>query len=329
MNKIIVSALAFALLHGLSAQTLSSIEEVSKARVTSPKPAVQTPAPSEDGKHVVQKGETLSSIARLYKTSFQSIALLNNLTSQTIKTGQILKVPMPAATAQEVVVDDRAVPQRKQRSASGLLYAKKQLTHTVQAGDDIYTISDNYDVKLAEIRRLNNLAANVVNFNIGEEIIYAETFEATNAEKVDAREIPTTPVEGEVLVEVESNPLEVTPPPAKQPNIETPVAPIPAPTPTETVVAPVETAVAGERLENGGFIGVEDKSQLNPYYIYHKTLKYGTKVRLHIPDNSGYVEAVVVNRLSAQRKEIIGISPACYRLIGGKAAANATISYLP
>lgn len=325
MKKIIFSTLVIALVQGLSAQTsFSSLEYVSNTRSTIPKSVarITTPAPkntTEDGKHVVQKGETLSSIARAYNTSYQNIALLNNLTSETIKVGQVLIVPQ-----KEEKTGNRETLPTKQR---GLMYAKKTLTHTVQAGDDIYTIRDNYDVKLEDIRKLNGLAANVVNFNIGTEIVYKEVFEPINGEEAQGREVEVEEPKVEVEVEVETTPVELTPPPAKQPKSETPVAAIPKA--ETTIVEPMETAIAGERMESGSFIGIEDKTQQSPYYIYHKTLKYGTKVRLHIPGNAGYVEATVVNRLNAQRKEIIGLSPACYRLIGGREATSATITYLP
>lgn len=321
MKKIIFSTLVIALVQGLSAQTsFSSLEYVSNTRSTMPKSVARTTPPAaksttEDGKHVVQKGETLSSIARAYNTSYQNIALLNNLTSETIKVGQVLIVPQ-----KEDKTGNREIEPTKSR---GLMYAKKTFTHTVQAGDDIYTIRDNYDVKVEDIRKLNGLAANVVNFNIGTEVIYKEVFEPINGEEAQGRDMEEPKVE----VEVENTPVELTRPPAKQPKSETPVATIPKA--ETTIVEPMETAMVGEKMESGSFIGVEDKTQQNPYYIYHKTLKYGSKVRLHIPGNAGYVEAIVVNRLNAQRKEIVGLSPACYRLIGGKEATSATITYLP
>ncbi len=330
MKKIIFSTLVIALSHGLSAQTsFSSLEYVSNTRSSTPKSVARTmssvaEAPTEDGKHIVQKGETLSSIARAYNTSYQNIALLNNLTSETIKVGQVLIVPEKVEKT-----GNRETAMPKSPNRGGLMYAKKTLTHTVQAGDDIYTIRDNYDVKLEDIRKLNGLAANVVNFNIGTEIIYKEVFEAVNSNEAQGREVEVEVEEPsvEVEVEVETTPVEVATPPVKKPKSEAPVAAVPKV--ETTIVEPIETAIAGERMESGSFIGIEDKTQQNPYYIYHKTLKYGTKVRLHIPDNAGYVEAVVVNRLNAQRKEIIGLSPACYRLLGGKAATSATITYLP
>lgn len=325
MKKFILSTLTIALINGISAQTtVSSLEYVSTSRAATPKSSIKTPtqisSSTEDGKHTVQKGETLSSIARLYNTSYQQIALLNNLTSETIRVGQVLIVPVKESTS-------RGAGEKKPAASQGLLYAKKQMKHTVQAGDDIYSISDMYGIKIEDIRKLNNLGANVVNFNIGEQIIYKETYEPANAESVESRDLASTEVPT-VEVEVESTPLDVTPPPATAPQTETPA--LAAPIPAATIVsAPTENPVSGERMESGGFIGIEDKTQQSPYYIYHKTLKYGTKVRLHIPDNAGYVEAIVVNRLSNQRKEIIGLSPACYRLIGGKAATNATITYFP
>lgn len=316
MKKIILSILAIAICSSTYAQSeVSPLQFMNNERGTEV---------AKEGTHIVQKGETLSSIGRLYGTSFRNIQLINNLPDETIKVGQVLKVPTTGTAT-----NARGAGERKAVSNEGLLYAKKQLKHTVQAGDDIYSISDTYGVSVDEIRRLNDYGSSIVNFNIGEQVIYKEAYEAASSEKAVARAIPektqrvSAPVSTEPTVTVESDPLSVTPPPAIKPKRETIIAANPA------VPSTVETLETGERRERGGYIGVEDANQKDPYYIYHKTLKTGTKVRLHIPDNAGYVVATVVNRIDTKRKEIIGISPACLRLIGGKANPTVTITYLP
>ncbi len=52
---------------------------------------ITQPVPDTDG-HVVQKGDTLYSISRKYKISVQELKAYNNLASNNIKVGQVLKV---------------------------------------------------------------------------------------------------------------------------------------------------------------------------------------------------------------------------------------------
>ncbi len=47
---------------------------------------------SQNGDHVVQKGDTLYSISRRYKISVQELKVFNNLADNNIKIGQVLKV---------------------------------------------------------------------------------------------------------------------------------------------------------------------------------------------------------------------------------------------
>jgi len=72
-----------------------------------PAPPTPTPPASAMRIHVVQRGETLFSIARLYGTTVEAIAAANSLTDPTlISVGQRLIVPgseAPGATAQYVV----------------------------------------------------------------------------------------------------------------------------------------------------------------------------------------------------------------------------------
>lgn len=61
----------------------------------------------------------------------------------------------------------------------------------------------------------------------------------------------------------------------------------------------------------------------------HKTLPIGTLIRIAIPDNTGFVELEITERLSAKNPNIIGLNPACVQAIyGDYVPASVTINYL-
>ncbi|MGM0587949.1 MAG: LysM peptidoglycan-binding domain-containing protein [Bacteroidota bacterium] len=82
--------------------------------------------------HVVQKGETLFSIARAYDITVQDIKVWNNLQTSSLNVGQELIVAHP---------DDE----------------EKTIRHTVQKGETLYGISKEYGVSISSIRNWNSL----------------------------------------------------------------------------------------------------------------------------------------------------------------------------
>jgi LysM repeat protein len=71
------------------------IDQLAKelANLQSGKPASPAPPPPGSREHTVAKGETLSSIARVYKVSVADLKRANNLTSDEIRLGQKLTIP--------------------------------------------------------------------------------------------------------------------------------------------------------------------------------------------------------------------------------------------
>ena len=89
--------------------------------------------------HVVQKGDTLYSIASKYNTTVDAIKKLNNLTNNSLTIGQILKIPSTSKIDIEV---DTTAPTN---------------TYVVEYGDTIYSIASNNNIDVDELIKLNNL----------------------------------------------------------------------------------------------------------------------------------------------------------------------------
>lgn len=89
----------------------------------------------EENIYIVKKGDTLYSIAMANNTTVDELKKANNLTSNILSTGQLLKIP------------------------SALL---PESTYTVKKGDSLYSIANKYNTTVDELKRINNLTSNIL-----------------------------------------------------------------------------------------------------------------------------------------------------------------------
>jgi len=89
--------------------------------------------------YTVQSGDSLYSIARKLGTTVGELKSLNNLTSNNLSIGQILKIP-----SEFVTEDDNEI-------------------YVVQSGDSLYSIANKYNTTVNELKTLNNLTSNILN----------------------------------------------------------------------------------------------------------------------------------------------------------------------
>jgi membrane-bound lytic murein transglycosylase D len=97
-------------------------------------------------RHLVAQGETLSSIAKQYNTSADSIREINNVKKGRIVPGKHILIPVDANT--------------KQQDASYLspdqTGKKQQILYRVRRGDNLTRIATKHEVTVADIRQWNN-----------------------------------------------------------------------------------------------------------------------------------------------------------------------------
>lgn len=98
--------------------------------------------PSTENAYTVQNGDSLWKIANQYGTTIDTLKTLNNLSSDNLTIGQVLKVPS---------------------SESGT-----SRTYTVKNGDSLWKIANQYGTTVAKIKELNGLTSN--NLQIGQVI---------------------------------------------------------------------------------------------------------------------------------------------------------------
>mgnify|MGYP004561532915 FL=1 len=92
--------------------------------------------------YIVKKGDSLYSIANKYNTTIDELKRINNLTSNTLSIGQVLKLP-----------SDKASNVEKEENT---------ISYTVQKGDSLYSIARKYSTTIDKIKDLNNLTTNLL-----------------------------------------------------------------------------------------------------------------------------------------------------------------------
>lgn len=96
----------------------------------------------EENIYIVKKGDSLYSIANKYNTTIDELKRINNLTSNILSIGQVLKLPSDKASAVE--------------------NEENTISYTVQKGDSLYSIARKYDTTIDRIKKLNNLTTNLL-----------------------------------------------------------------------------------------------------------------------------------------------------------------------
>ena len=101
--------------------------------------------PIEENTYVVKQGDTLYSIARIYNINVDELKNINNLTSDTLSIGQVLKLNNDNNTDNNYI------------------------EYIVKKGDNLYSIARKFNVSVDSIKRKNNLKTNVL--SIGQSLI--------------------------------------------------------------------------------------------------------------------------------------------------------------
>ena len=157
--------------HNMSLQELKSLNNLSSdlifagqvlkvsGQVSSSQPSTNTSQSSNQtqasgsGTYTVKAGDSLYRIAKNHNMSLQELKSLNNLSSDLIFAGQVLKVSGQVSSSQ---------PSTNTSQSSNQTQASGNGTYTVKAGDSLYRIAVNHNMSLQELKNLNNLSSNLI-----------------------------------------------------------------------------------------------------------------------------------------------------------------------
>lgn len=106
-----------------------------------PKEPSSTPSEPSGNYYKVVSGDTLYAIAKKFNTTVDALKNANNLTSNNLAIGQLLKIP----------------------SSDSLVGTDSQVTsYKVISGDTLYSIAKKFNTTVDKIKALNNLSSNLI-----------------------------------------------------------------------------------------------------------------------------------------------------------------------
>ncbi len=126
---------------------------------------------SGDAKYVevtVKRGDVLERIARAHGSSVQAIVKMNNLSSEKISVGQVLRIPPGEKKPLNIGAAEAAAHkwEPKKEVAAG-----EPVYYTIKSGDNPWKIARQFHVKFDDLLRLNSLdEAKARNLKVGDKI---------------------------------------------------------------------------------------------------------------------------------------------------------------
>lgn len=119
-----------------------------KREVIAAKPRYYSPTPTQGYK--VNRGETLSTIARNHGTTVDNLRQINGLSKNSVNSGSYLKVP---ASSHASVVREIIKSSKTNKTSGGQIYVVKK-------GDTFFNVSKRFSVSRSSIADWNNISPN-------------------------------------------------------------------------------------------------------------------------------------------------------------------------
>lgn len=128
------------------------------------------PSDQTNTTYVVQKGDTLYSIASAYNTTVDELANLNDLDNDLLTVGQTLQIPSTGNNVDTNVTGTNM--------------------YIVQKGDTLYSVALKYNTTVDAIKNKNNLTSNIL--SVGQTLIIPADTESTGQDTTPSENINGT-----------------------------------------------------------------------------------------------------------------------------------------
>ena len=273
---------------------------------STPEAATSAPSAANTKSHKVEQGETLFSISRKYGVSVGDLSSWNNLKGNDISVGQTLIVQGPVKASQTVSAPSSAPKKEEPKKEVAVAQAAKPtapaaenkptvvsapagstvvpgewITHTVEAGETLFSISRKYDTQVGDIISWNALSSN--NVQAGQKLKVGRGAAAPST-------VPVVPAA--VPVPTASNPSGVASSVAKE---------------GDTSYKNIKQTGLAEVIEGTG--------NHKKYLVLHRDAPIGTIMRVRNEENDITIFARVVGKLpdtGDNSKLVIKLSKAAY-----------------
>lgn len=133
-------------------------------------------------RHKVKSGDSLIKIAKQYHTTVDVIKQVNELTSNMIRVGDFVMVPVALkALDQYSLSQDQRLAQTQDRQR-----AAYKINHTVKSGDTLWDLSRKYNVSTRQLASWNGMAPGDMLHPGKTLVVWQENASVSNAQRADA-----------------------------------------------------------------------------------------------------------------------------------------------
>ncbi len=117
-------------------------------------------------RYKIKKGDSLSQIARKYRTSIDLIKSVNNIRKTNIRAGKYLLIPTATKSISKYTLSQSSrLNKIKSTSRKG-----QKITHVVKSGDSLWSISRHYKVNTRSLAKWNGMAP-IDTLSIGQKLV--------------------------------------------------------------------------------------------------------------------------------------------------------------
>jgi len=225
--------------------------------------------------HKIDKGETFYSICRKYGASPSDALKFNPQALEVIKTGEMLKIPLPI----KEIVSEEIIEVADE--------SKENVYHIVGKGETLYALSRNFRVSVEDLKKWNNFTDNSI--SEGQKVIVGKKIKTVIVDN----SITTDSIR---IMDKSENKMEVDPDLKNDPNIVVV---------DEGDSKSFENLPEGSEVSESGFVKFIQDEEIDQSrnYVLHPKAKVGTIIMITNPQNNKSVFARVLGPFNVAEEE--------------------------